>query len=369
MSALLLSFLAIEAQFICTGALILICTLAGSHLYLMHIKKTDRLNETVTDFSERDIPAADEHSEERVDSEEQIAVLPLPDNKLVRGRYNKSFTAKLMQSSDYIKQYYVDLANELLTYGKIHNRISWANSCFYTGRKVVSKFSIRGKTLYLYLALEPRDFLNSKYFITDESAVKRYETVPLRVKVKSQRGVKFGKELIEILMQKLGVKRLEDKIETVKLSDFPYDTTKNLLDRELIKLKTEDGQSLTDADKLIWADFERRQQVSVAEVQNLISDEVAVSLIEEKEETVVSKPKGIINIDTLSENYEVNETVTLKSLKEKKLIANSVNYVKVLARGVLNKPLIVIMPEFSVEAVKMILLTGGKVIKIKTIRK
>ena len=189
------------------------------------------------------------------------------------------------------------------------------------------------------------------------------------MKVKSQRGVKFGKELIEILMQKLGVTRLEDKIETVKFSDYPYDTTKNLLERGLIKLKTEDGQSLTDAECLIWADFERRERVSVAEVQNLISDEVAVSLIEEKEEMVLLKPKGIINIDTLSENYQANETVTLESLKEKKLIGNSVNHVKVLARGVLNKPLTVKMPEFSVDAAKMILLTGGKVIQLKTKRK
>ena len=366
MSALLLSFLAIEAQFICTGALILICTLAGSLLYLMHIKKTDRPNETVTDLSEQDNLVEDERSEEKADGWEQIADLPLPDNKFFRGRYNKSFTAKLMQSSELIKQYYVAIANEFLNYDKVCNRISWANSSFYKGRKVVSKFSIRGKTLYLYLALEPKNFLNSKYFITDESAVKRYETVPLRIKIKSQRGVKFGKELIEILMQKSGVKRLEDKLETVKVSDYPYDTIKNLLERGLIKLKTEDGQSLTDTDRLIWADFERRQRVSVAEVYNLISDEVAVSLIEEKEETVLSKPKGIINIDTLSVNYEAYETVTMESLKEKKLIGNTVNYVKVLGRGILNKPLIVKMPEFSIDAAKMILLTGGKVIQLKT---
>ena len=362
MGALLLSFLAIEAQYICTAALILICTLAGSHLYWMSIRRTDRLDEAFTDLSEQDHSAADELSEKRADGEEPIAVLPLPDNKFVRGRYDKSFTAKLMQSSESIKKYYVDLANELLTYDKVHNRISWANSSFYTGRKVISKFSIRGKTLYLYLALEPKQFLNSKYFVIDESSVKRYKMVPLRVKVKSQRGVRFGKELIEILIQKLGVSRLEDKLETVKVSDYPYDTTKNLLERGLIKLKTEDGQSLTDADRLIWADFERREQVSVTEVQNFISDEAAASLVEESEDAVFPKPKGIINIDTLSENYEANDTVTLESLKEKKLIGKSINHVKVLARGVLNKPLIVKMPEFSADAAKMILLTGGKVI-------
>lgn len=376
MSVLLLNFMSIGTQYICSVALILICVLAGSHLFVMRKRKTDEPHTANTEPSEEDDSDAEELMEEEADGEEQIdvppiAALPASDSSPVRGRYNKSFTAKLIQSPDPVKQYYVDLANELLTYDKVRNRISWTNSSFYIGRKAVSKFSIRGKTLYLYLALDPKEFLNTKYFIIDESAVKRYEAVPLGMKVKSGRGVKFGKELIEILMQKLGAARSEGKIESVKLYDYPYDTTKNLLERGLIKLKTEEGQPLTDADCLIWADFERREQVSATEVRNLISDEVAVSFIEEKEEAeevVLSKPKGIINIDTLSENYEANETVTIESLKEKKLIGNSVNHVKVLARGILNKPLIVKMPEFSVDAVKMILLTGGKAIKLKTQR-
>ena len=83
---------------------------------------------------------------------------PFAGNRTVQGRLNKSFTAKLIQSSDTIKQYYADLANEFLIYEKIRNRISWANSCFVAGRKNVSKVSIKGKTLYLHLALEPENF-------------------------------------------------------------------------------------------------------------------------------------------------------------------------------------------------------------------
>lgn len=381
MSALLLNFLAVGTQYLCSVALILVCVLAGANIYAIHIRKADKPHAADKDPSKQDNAGEETPSEEPAEGstaepseEEQLALPPIPaltapDSNSIRGRYNKSFTAKLIQSPDSIKQYYVDLANELFTYDKVRNRISWANSSFYIGRKAVSKFSIRGKTLFLYLALDPTDFLNSKYHVADESAVKRYETVPLRMKVKSGRGVKFGKELIEILMQKLGASRSEGKTECVKLSDYPYDTTQNLLERGLVKLKTEEGQPLTDADSLIWADIERREQVSVKEAGDLISDEIAVSFLEETETTVLAKPKGIINIDTLSDNFEANETVTIESLKQKKLIGNSVNYVKVLARGVLNKPLIVKMPEFSVDAVKMILLTGGKAIKLKTERK
>lgn len=163
--------------------------------------------------------------------------------------------------------------------------------------------------------------------------------------------------------EKSGAASPESENVYAKLSDPPSEATNSLLEQE---------QLPAAPDCPVSEDFEKREQVSASEVQGLISDEIAAAFIEENEETeerVLSKPKGIINIDTLSENFQANETVTLESLKEKKLIGNSVNYVKVLARGVLNKPLVVKMPEFSVDAVKMILLTGGKVIKLKAKRK
>lgn len=366
MSAFLLGFLAIEAQFICTAALITVCTLAGAYYYLIGIKKPHGREKSLSDLPQENCLNAENLSTDESLFEEKNTALPIYGDKTIRGRYNKSFTAKLIMSTNSIKQYYADLANELLSYDKVRNRISWTNSTFYMGRKTLSKFSIRGKTLYLYLALEPRHFQDSKFFATDESSVKKYENVPLRVKVKSRRGTKFAKELIEILMKKFGAVRAEQTATRVKLSDFPYDTAKNLLARGLIKLKTVDGQSVSDSDRLVWADFERRKQVAVTEAKVLISDEVAVSLIDDGEDVVWAKPKGIVNIDTLSENYQANDTVTLQSLKEKKLVGNSVNFVKVLARGVLNKPLTVKLHEFSVDAVKMIVLTGGKAVRLKT---
>lgn len=377
MGAMLLDILSSGMQYLCSIALIVLCALAGFQLFLMRKRKSDGTHtaedpppeglaeEPVAEPSEEPL---EEPLEEPAgeDDDPSFAAIPLPGKRVIRGRYNKSFTAKLMQSADPLKRDYADLAGELLSYDKVRCRISWTNSSFYLGRRVAAKFAIRGKTLYLYLALEPSEYLNSKYYVTDESSVKRYKAVPLRMKIKSQRGVKFGKELIGILMRSMGAVRSRDGGESVKASDYPYDTTKNLLERGLIKLVAEEGELLTDPDSLVWAEFGRREEVTVSEAQKLISDEAAASLVEETDETVLPRPKGIVNIDTLSEHYEANETVTLESLKEKKLINRSVNHVKVLARGVLNKPLIVKLPEFSVDAVKMILLTGGKAIRVMT---
>ncbi len=66
-----------------------------------------------------------------------------------------------------------------------------------------------------------------------------------------------------------------------------------------------------------------------------------------------------INLDTVSRMFQSGERVTLNALKEKKLVANNVGFIKILGRGVLDKPLVIAAQDFSASALKMILLTGG----------
>ena len=67
-----------------------------------------------------------------------------------------------------------------------------------------------------------------------------------------------------------------------------------------------------------------------------------------------------INLDVICENYENDETVNVESLKAKRLIAKNAGKIKVLARGVMTKRLTVIASKYSLQAVKMITLAGGK---------
>ncbi len=110
----------------------------------------------------------------------------------------------------------------------------------------------------------------------------------------------------------------------------------------------------------------QRQQVSATEVKSIVSDETAQALIEQEEETekVYGNKKAIINLDVISAHFEAGEIVTVNTLKEKKLIANNVYFVKILARGVLDKPLVVKAQDFSIDAAKMIELTGGRVVML-----
>ena len=75
--------------------------------------------------------------------------------------------------------------------------------------------------------------------------------------------------------------------------------------------------------------------------------------------------KTIINIDTISEYFESGDTVTLDALKKKGLVDKKYDSYKVLARGILNKKLTIVANDFSSNAKKMILVTGGSVKEIR----
>ena len=75
--------------------------------------------------------------------------------------------------------------------------------------------------------------------------------------------------------------------------------------------------------------------------------------------------KEIINIDVLSNNFNDGDEVTIEALIEKKLVPSKTGYIKLLARGSLDKKLIVYVNDYSLQAVKMITLLGGQVKQIK----
>lgn len=102
----------------------------------------------------------------------------------------------------------------------------------------------------------------------------------------------------------------------------------------------------------------------------LISDSLAKNLIKKDGEIVYTdgKSKNIVNVDTLSENFTPGDRVDVNSLKSKSLVPYDTAYIKVLARGIIDKPLSVYANDFSLSAVKMIALTGGEAIKSVTVK-
>ena len=134
------------------------------------------------------------------------------------------FAKKLMNLKPEVVGYFVSVHNELVSYEKVHARLSLKNMSYRYGRKLLSKFSVKGKTLILHLALDVDKFDKNVFFQKDMGDVKAYEEVPFTVKIKSERGAKNAKKLVLAIADKEGLKKLENFI--------PEDVLKNLAEEE-----------------------------------------------------------------------------------------------------------------------------------------
>ena len=297
----------------------------------------------------------EEEDETEVAPQRQVARMANGHVRYIIIKYNKSHTAKLIQSSDICKNYYSVLKNELLSYSGIKCRVSWKYETFYCGRQTYARLSMRGKKLCIFLALNPADYADTKYIIDDKSEVLAYEKTPLLYRIKNDRRLKYAKELIATVMD--GRRKSEDFNEVNYVPQLPYEEIEPLIERKLVKVLTEEDAQSGDV-------FKPRDFVQAEEVNELLHDDIAQALIEVSDEVSDRTKCEIINIDILSRYFENDEKVTLEEIKKRvPKFPKNATYVKVLARGLLDKRLTVVADAYSIDAAKMILLTGGNPVK------
>lgn len=118
-------------------------------------------------------------------------------------------------------------------------------------------------------------------------------------------------------------------------------------------------------EEIIPEEIETLDEVSAETVDELMTDKLAETLLEESEEMGGTGKLGIINIGVISPVYQAGDVVTLASLQEKGLVDANIGRLKVLASGILDKPLTIKAEAFSFQAIKMITLTGGHAIHLK----
>ena len=313
--------------------------------------------------------------------------------EVVQVRYRTSFMSRLIQSGDVMQTYYTAIKNALLSYKGVKARESWNFESFNKGRVQCAKLNVKGTALQVYLALDPNEYSVSKYHFVDVANKPKLDQVPMMLKVKSARGLKSALELIEEMMAKLGI----EKGKASEL-DFhmPYETTEALAARDLVKVILPKGVKLDGGENIVkvnvgemldnakaQADAEKEEPVVVeptveepaveepteelihadaTHADEILTDDEAKAKIEVVERVPGEIGQGKlfeINLDTICENFEDGETVTLEALKAKRLVNKNAGRIKVLARGTMTKKLTVCADKFSLQAVKMITLAGG----------
>jgi len=165
------------------------------------------------------------------------------DGKVVPVRYRSSFMSRLIQSEPPIQDYYNTLKNALLSYKGVKARMSWNCESFNKGRAQCAKLNVKGRTFLVYLGLNLDEYNVNKYHFSDASDKPKFEKVPMMLKIRSDRSLKYALELIDEVMKKNGIEKGKDSNIDFHM---PYETTAELARRDLVKLILPAGVSLSD---------------------------------------------------------------------------------------------------------------------------
>ena len=126
--------------------------------------------------------------------------------KVVRERV--PFDVRMSKMDKNMQEAYNELKNEIMSYG-MKSRISAAADTFRLHRKTYIKLVVAGKGLKLFLALDPKEYVDSPIPVTDVSEKNAYVDIPLAFKVKSDLSRKRAKQLIADCMKKDGIEQGE----------------------------------------------------------------------------------------------------------------------------------------------------------------
>lgn len=130
-----------------------------------------------------------------------------------RYTYGKTVLSKLINSPDNVQARYSEIKNALLGYKKARASMSRARESYYIGRNCYARISMRGKTLCLYIAQDPEKYKDTKYNVESVLGVKSYADTPCLLRLRSDRAVRYAKELIEELAESIGAVKIERKPE------------------------------------------------------------------------------------------------------------------------------------------------------------
>ena len=245
-----------------------------------------------------------EEEARRAAEEEEARRLAAAALKGIVIRYKRSFLARYIQAEPQLQDYYTTIKNELLSYDGVKSRISWSKETYKRGRAPIAKIDIKGKSLIMWLALDPAEFENTKYHFKDVSDRKIGESYPMLIKVRSPRSLKYALELIAKLMETLGIERIEREFE-----DFhrEYLTDEVLIEMGLIKVVLTEEEAAAAQAAAENAD-EQTESAEATEVAAAVEDAEDAEEAEDAEDAE--------EIEETDESEEIEESAVVEEPKE-----------------------------------------------------
>lgn len=250
-------------------------------------------------------------SETKQELELEVTPLERPQEEWVgRLQYEKSFLAKLALADDNVRNYYAILATRYLSYDKVKSRTGWAGVSFSHRRNKLAMITINGKTLCLYLAIDPATITEGKFRTKDTSVLKKYEDTPVLLKIKSGGALRYALKLIEEQTRKQDIEYKKNLPAPITAKSLPKDTFDNLVASGMIRMirgrsphtapcvAAEEGDSSSDGD----ADGERGVNDKLnRNVANQSAGESAAASDEETASAPEYTPEAVSEAEAIAE--------------------------------------------------------------------
>ncbi len=150
-------------------------------------------------------------------------------------RYDRSYTARLVQSSSVLKEWYSEIKNAALSYKGAKSSIAWKQEKLRCTKQLIAKLIIRGKTLCVYFPLNP-DEVDERIKAEDVSGKAVNAATPTMLRIKNPFRVKQAKELVDAAAKKLGLEPNPKYKPRDFKAELPLRTTEELLNDGLIKI-------------------------------------------------------------------------------------------------------------------------------------
>lgn len=199
-------------------------------------EKNDGGEEAVTcAVAEEDVEEEEDDVEDNESEEARVARLAaissapeLESNQ----RYNRSFAARLIQSSDTVKEWYAMIKDAALSYKGTRSSSAWRQEKLYKGRALFVKLAIRGRTLCVYFPVNVGEVKNIE--VEDVSDKPVHAATPALFRIKKDVHARQALELVAMSAERLGLEA--GKAHVTDKSEYALQTTEQLIEAGLVNL-------------------------------------------------------------------------------------------------------------------------------------
>ncbi len=118
---------------------------------------------------------------------------------------NRTFKEKLQDANEQVQSRFNSILNFINACDGVRVIESKKHLTFKKGNLSILRLTLRGKTLNAFIGLNPQEYAGTKYKFIDCSQSKKHANYPMRVKLTSDRQVRWTIELLDTLIK--GVRR------------------------------------------------------------------------------------------------------------------------------------------------------------------